>query len=223
MKITNNHEFYFLDSAYQEKHKELFAFFENLGIDIEINQDFAGLKTLLTSKDKDDYPYDFDTAFETKMDNSTAFVLYAKIGNEVVATYAAKKLSMTTFIEAMKEKFSGTYENVSDILGISAYSSCQWVSKNHRGKKIGRVLDHLKKHICFDLMKCTNNYAIHKEALSDYHTEHLGYSNTKKLALIPNGDVGGAGEVIDKIYNITYTTDIEWAEKQSEVKKIYSS
>ena len=46
------------------------------------------------------------------MDNSTAFVLYAKIGNEVVATYAAKKLSMTTFIEAMKEKFSGTYEDV---------------------------------------------------------------------------------------------------------------
>ena len=67
MRINNNHEFYFLDSAYQEKHKELFAFFENLGIDIEINQDFAGLKTLLTSKEKDDYPYDFDTAFETEM------------------------------------------------------------------------------------------------------------------------------------------------------------
>jgi len=222
MKITNNHEFYFLDSAYQEKHKELFAFFENLGIDIEINQDFAGLKTLLTSKEKDDYPYDFDTAFETEMNNNTAFVLYAKIGNEVVATYAAKKLSMTTFIEAMKEKFTGTYEDVSDILGISAYSSCQWVSKNHRGKKIGRVLDHLKKHICFDLMKCDNNFAIHKEALSDYHTEHLGYSNTKKLALIPNGDVGGAGEAIDKIYNITYTTDTEWSNKQSEIKAIYS-
>ena len=115
------------------------------------------------------------------------------------------------------------YKNVSDISGISAYSSCQWVSKNHRGKKIGRVLDHLKKHICFDLMKCDINYAIHKEALSDYHTEHLGYSNTKKLALIPNGDVGGAGEAIDKIYNITYTTDTEWINKQSEIKEIYSS
>ena len=72
-------------------------------------------------------------------------------------------------------------------------------------------------------MKCDINYAIHKEALSDYHTEHLGYSNTKKLALIPNGDVGGAGEAIDKIYNITYITDIEWAEKQSEIKTLYSS
>ena len=35
-----------------------------------------------------------------------------------------KKLSMTTFIKAMKEKFSGTYEDVSDILGISAYDIC---------------------------------------------------------------------------------------------------
>ena len=47
-------------------------------------------------------------------------------------------------------------------------------------------------------MKCDNNFAIHKEALSDYHTEHLGYSNTKKFFLIPNGDVGGAGELLIK-------------------------
>ena len=222
MTITNNHEFYVLDTVFKNKHTELFAFLEGQNADVEINQDFAGLKTLLLSKDKDDYPYDFDPAFETSMDNATAFVLYLKIDDEVVATYAAKKLAMTTFIEAMKEKFNGTYEDVSDILGTSAYSSCQWVSKNHRGKKLGRVLDHLKKHICFDLLKCTNNYAIHKEALKDYHTEHLGYSTTKKLALIPDGDVGGAGEKIDKIYNITYTTISEWTDKQSDIKALYS-
>ena len=62
-----------------------------------------------------------------------------------------------------------------------------------------------------------------KEALKEYPTEHLSYSNSKKLATIPNGDVGGAGEAIDKIYNITYITDIEWAEKQSEIKTLYSS
>tara|TARA_Y100000389_G_scaffold165189_1_gene169277 strand:- start:25 stop:693 length:669 start_codon:yes stop_codon:yes gene_type:complete len=222
MAIINNHEFYPLDSAYQEKHKELFDFFINQGVDVEINQDFAGLKTILTSKDKDDYPYDFDPAFEFDLNNATAFVLYLKIENEVVATYAAQKLSISTFISEMKEHFPGTYEDIPDLDGISAYSSCQWVSKDHRGKKLGRVLDHLKKHICFDLMKCTNNYAIHKEALSDYHTEHLGYSQNKKLALIPNGDVGGAGEVIDKIYNITYTTIWEWDSKQSEIKALYS-
>ena len=222
MTINNNHEFYALDTAYQEKHKEIFDFFESQGVDVEINQDFAGLKTLLLSKDKDDYPYDFDSAFESNLDNATGFVLYLKINDEVVATYAAKKLAMTTFIEAMKEKFSGTYEDISDLVGTSAYSSCQWVSKDHRGKKLGRVLDHLKKHICFEYLKCTNNYAIHKEALADYHTQHLGYSTTKKLALIPNGDVGGAGEVIDKIYNITYTTISEWEAKQSDIKALYS-
>ena len=223
MAQINNHEFYGLDTDYVTKHKELFYFFDGQNLDVEINDDFAELKTILTSKDKDDYAYDFDPAFESYLDNATGFILYLRYNNEIVATYAAKKLSMTTFIEAMKEKFSGTYEDVSDILGISAYSSCQWVSKDHRGKKIGRVLDHLKKHICFDLMKCTNNYAIHKEALKEYHTEHLSYSNSKKLATIPNGDVGGAGEAIDKIYNITYITDIEWAEKQSEIKTLYSS
>jgi len=222
MSIINNHEFYVLDTVFQNKHKEIFDFFNNQGVDVEINEDFASLKTILLSKDKDDYPYDFDPSFELELDNAKAFVLYLKIDGEVVATYAAQKLSMTSFIDLMKGHFSGTYEDVSDVLGTSAYSSCQWVSKNHRGKKLGRVLDHLKKHICFDLMKCTNNYAIHKEALTDYHTEHLGYSNSERLALIPNGDVGGAGEVIDKIYNITYTTIWEWDSKQSEIKALYS-
>jgi len=222
MSIINNHEFYVLDTVFQNKHKEIFDFFNNQGVDVEINEDFASLKTILLSKDKDDYPYDFDPTFELELDNAKAFVLYLKIDGEVVATYAAQKLSMTSFIDLMKGHFSGTYEDVSDVLGTSAYSSCQWVSKNHRGKKLGRVLDHLKKHICFDLMKCTNNYAIHKEALTDYHTEHLGYSNSERLALIPNGDVGGAGEVIDKIYNITYTTISEWEAKQSDIKALYS-
>ena len=222
MSIINNHEFYVLDTVFQNKHKEIFDFFNNQGVDVEINEDFASLKTILLSKDKDDYPYDFDPSFELELDNAKAFVLYLKIDDEVVATYAAQKLSMTSFIDLMKGHFSGTYEDVSDVLGTSAYSSCQWVSKDHRGKKLGRVLDHLKKHICFDLMKCTNNYAIHKEALTDYHTEHLGYSNSERLALIPNGDVGGAGEVIDKIYNITYTTISEWEAKQSDIKALYS-
>ena len=222
MSIINNHEFYVLDTVFQNKHKEIFDFFNNQGVDVEINEDFASLKTILLSKDKDDYPYDFDPSFELELDNAKAFVLYLKIDDEVVATYAAQKLSMTSFIDLMKGHFSGTYEDVSDVLGTSAYSSCQWVSKDHRGKKLGRVLDHLKKHICFDLMKCTNNYAIHKEALTDYHTEHLGYSNSERLALIPNGDVGGAGEVIDKIYNITYTSISEWEAKQSDIKALYS-
>ena len=71
-------------------------------------------------------------------------------------------------------------------------------------------------------MKCDNNFAIHKSDLRDYHVNHLAYSNSKRLAVIPNGDVGGAGEVIDKEYWIAYSSNTEWADKQSEVKTLYT-
>ena len=222
MAQINNHEFYGLDTDYVTKHKELFDFFDGQNLDVEINDDFAELKTILTSKDKDDYAYDFDPAFESYLDNATGFILYLRYNNEIVATYAAKKLGLNTFIENMKLKYPGNYDTSEDFSGQSAYSSCQWVSKDHRGKKWGRVLDHLKKHICFDLMKCETNYAIHKSDLRDYHVNHLAYSNNQRLAVIPNGDVGGAGEVIDKEYWIAYSSNTEWADKQSEVKALYT-
>ena len=223
MAVINNHSSINLDTTFQSNHTELFQFFYKEGLDVEINHDFSGLRTLLLSKEKDDYAYDFDPAFETELNNATGFVLYLKLSGEVVATYAAKKLMYSTFIEGMKAKFDGTYENID--LGNSleeAYSSCQWVSKNHRGKRWGRALDHLKKDIVFDILKCDLNYAIHKEAYKDYHTEHLAYKSSEKLALIPNGDVGGAGEVIDKVYHITYITNTEWTAKQGEIKALYS-
>jgi len=222
MAQINNHEFYGLDTDYVTKHKELFDFFDGQNLDVEINDDFAELKTILTSKDKDDYAYDFDPAFESYLDNATGFILYLRYNNEIVATYAAKKLGLNTFLENMKLKYPGNYDTIDDFPGQSAYSSCQWVSKEHRGKKWGRVLDHLKKHICFDLMKCETNYAIHKSDLRDYHVNHLAYSNNQRLAVIPNGDVGGAGEVIDKEYWIAYSSNTEWADKQSEVKTLYT-
>ena len=222
MAQINNHEFYGLDTDYVTKHKELFDFFDGQNLDVEINDDFAELKTILTSKDKDDYAYDFDPAFESYLDNATGFILYLRYNNEIVATYAAKKLGLNTFLENMKLKYPGNYDTIDDFPGQSAYSSCQWVSKEHRGKKWGRVLDHLKKHICFDLMKCETNYAIHKSDLRDYNFNHLAYSNNQRLAVIPNGDVGGAGEVIDKEYWIAYSSNTEWADKQSEVKTLYT-
>ena len=222
MAQIKNHEFYGLDTAYVEKHKELFDFFESQNLDVEINDDFIELKNILTSKDKDDYAYKFDPAFETYLDKATGFVLYLRYNNDIVATYAAKKLSLQTFIKEMKLVYPGNYETINDFEGKQAYSSCQWVSKEHRGKKWGRVLDHLKKNICFDLMKCDTNFAIHKSDLRDYHVNHLAYSNSKKLAVIPNGDVGGAGEVIDKEYWIAYSSNTEWADKQSEVKALYT-
>ena len=48
MAQINNHEFYGLDTAFVEKHKELFDFFNSQNLDVEINDDFAELKTILT-------------------------------------------------------------------------------------------------------------------------------------------------------------------------------
>ena len=50
-----------------------------------------------------------------------------------------------------------------------------------------------------------------------------GISSEEKLATIPNGDVGGAGEAIDKVYNIAWTTKDEWLIKRHEVKSLYTS
>ena len=117
MAQINNHEFYGLDTDYVAKHKELFDFFDGQNLDVEINDDFAELKTILTSKDKDDYAYDFDPAFETFLNNATGFVLYLKYNNEVVATYAAEKLNLETFIENMKLKYPGNYDNIDNFSG----------------------------------------------------------------------------------------------------------
>mgnify|MGYP007000430073 len=72
---------------------------------------------------------------------ATGFILYLRYNNEIVATYAAKKLGLNTFLESMRLKYPGNYDTIDDFSGQSAYSSCQWVSKEHRGKKWGRVLD----------------------------------------------------------------------------------
>ena len=49
MAIINNHSSINLDANFQGKHTELLQYFYNKGMNIEINDDFAGLKTFLTS------------------------------------------------------------------------------------------------------------------------------------------------------------------------------
>ena len=78
-------------------------------------------------------------------------------------------------------------------------------------------------NIIFDLLNGDVNFAIHKEAFKDYHINGLHYDKSEKIALIPNGDVGGAGEKIDKVYHVAWTTKTSWASKQSEVRALYTS
>ena len=67
------------------------------------------------------------------------------------------------------------------------------------------------------------DFADFKEAFKDYHINGLHYSNSEKFATIPNGDVGGAGEKIDKVYNIAWISKDEWLIKRNEVKSLYTS
>ena len=222
MAVINNHSSISLDTNFQSNHKELLQFFYNQGLNIEINDDFGALKTFLTSLDKSDYPYSFDPAFEGVSNLKDAFALYIKNGDDIYATYAAKIFNYENFVMEMKAIFEGNYEDVNIDGGNQIYSSCQWVKKEQRGKKFGMCLDHLKKNISFDVLGGDVNFAIHKETFKDYHLNGLHYANSVKLATIPNGDVGGAGEAIDKIYHVTWSTKESWASKQSEVKSLYS-
>ena len=224
MTIINNNQRVQLDESFQAKHETLLNFFSNNELDIEISNDFVGLKTHLTSLSKEEYPYDFDQAFD-RVDkiSPNSFVLYLKSGDSIVSTYSATELKLDTFYAGMRDVHTGTYENVDVDLGWSFYSSCQWVSKDHRGKKFGVCLDHLKKNIVFDVLNGDIQYAIHKEAFTDYHLNDLHYDNSVKLATIPNGDVGGAGDETDKIYNLTWATNSSWASKQDDVRKLYTS
>ena len=223
MAIINNHSTINLDAGFQGDHSELLQFFFNQGLNVEITDNATELKTFLESLSDEEYPYNFDAAFNESFIDGEGFALFLKNGDTIVSTYAAKGFDKNVFVEGMKEIYEGTYENVDLGVGQPCYSSCQWVAKSHRGKKFGMCLDHLKKNIIFDKTRYNINYAIHKETFKDYHLNGLHYSNSEKLATIPNGDVGGAGEKIDKVYNIAWISKDEWLIKRNEVKSLYTS
>jgi hypothetical protein len=122
----------------------------------------------------------------------------------------------TTYNNSVEETFGvhPTYEispeNPAD-QGVQYYSSCQWVHQDYRGQKFGRVLDHLKKNICFDIFNARLQYAIHKESLKDYHLNDLNYSNSEWFATKASGDV----------FNIAWITKEEWTDKLDDVRKLY--
>ena len=171
---------------------------------------------------------------ETMVYGGDDFALYLKKDNEIIATYAAKVLAFGQFNEDFENYFyqeSGTnpdmnIDELSNLImynpGRHMYSSCQWVSTSHRGKGMGMMLDHLKKNICFDIFDADSNYAIHKEAFKEYHLKGLHYEDSIWMATVPQGNVGGAGEEKDKIYNVTWVTKENWANKLDDVRKLYN-
>ena len=233
MAIIDKHAGVKIDKAFSDKHVEMFAFFDSKGIDVEVSDNFKDFQHFLTHLSPDDYPYRFDVSFEPGNLNETAFALMLKQDDKIIATYAAKDLDIKYFVKDFKEfvddgantYFSkeGICPDIPNFEGIQMYSSCQWVSKDHRGKGFGMILDHLKKNICFDIFNADFNYAIHKSQFADYHIKGLHYDESKWLATIPKGDVGGAGEKKDKIYNLTWIAKESWKNKLNDVRKLYTS
>ena len=236
MAIIDNHKSVKIDKSFEDKHPEMFKFFNDRNIDVEVNDDFIGFENFLKSLSKEQYPYQFDEFFSQSMVfGGDDFALYLKKDNEVIATYAAKILNFGAFLEDFESYFyaeSGNQlkinmENLSESILYSPnqrhmYSSCQWVSTSHRGKGMGMMLDHLKKNICFDIFDADSNYAIHKEAFKEYHLKGLHYDDSIWLATVPQGGVGGAGEDKDKVYNVTWVTKENWANKLDDVRKLYN-
>ena len=63
MAIINNHSSINLDASFQGDHSELLQFFFNQGLNVEISDNATQLKTFLESLSDEEYPYNFDAAF----------------------------------------------------------------------------------------------------------------------------------------------------------------
>lgn len=232
MAIIDNHKSVKIDKSFEDKHPEMFKFFNDRNIDVEVSDDFKGLKTFLTSLPKEDYPYNYDEFFDPDKTfnlEDKSFVLYLKKDGNIISTYAAKNMDFTNFYDEFNEYWGvkSSEEKVKELsylftTGDHMYSSCQWVSKEHRGNGFGMTLDHLKKNICFDIFDATSNFAIHKEAFKDYHLNGLHYDESIHLATVPQGDVGGAGEKKDKVYNVCWIKKESWLNKLNDVRKLYN-
>jgi hypothetical protein len=223
MAIIDNHKTVKIDKSFTDNHSEMFAFFDSKGIDVDVCDDFNSFRTFLEGLSKEDYPYNYDGSFSGVID--PGFNLTLKKDNNIIATYAAKGkdivLMQSDFIDYFKCENSST--SLPAFEGKQFYSSCQWVSKDHRGQKFGMILDHLKKNICFDIFGADIQYAIHKDSFKDYHINGLHYDNSEWFATVPQGNVGGAGEENDKVYNVAWITKEGWAGKLNDVRKLYTS
>ena len=209
MAIINNHEHLKIDKAFTDKHNIIFKHLDLHNLDLELSHDFVPFKSLIESLSKDEYPYNYDGTFDIEMESIDGFNMVLKQDGISVATYAAKRWDAIDTSYGYTEHFKCTDtvpipDGLADVR--SFYSSCQWVSKAHRGKKLGIVLDHLKKHICFDIFNADAQYSMHTEDLRDYHINALGYTDSQKLLTIPGG----------KVYNIAWVSKEDWNDKDEE-------
>ena len=232
--IIENHNKIKFNNNFKNKHKGFFNFIDKNNYDIVISDDVVDLENVIKSLSKEEYPYDFDGFFsleKVKKSVNLYFVLKLLHKNEIVATYAARNIDVYKFINALKNHFNVKNfkedvdyylpKNKNFLIKNTYYSSCQWVKTTHRNKNLGVILDHLKKNIIFDLLEGEVNYCIHKELLTDYHKNKLLYEHSEWLMNVPLGNVGGAGDINDKIYHFAWVFKDNWKDIYNQTQLIY--
>ena len=63
MAIIDNHKSVKIDKTFEDKHPEMFKFFNDRNIDVEVSDDFVDFEKFLTSLSKEEYPYNYDEFF----------------------------------------------------------------------------------------------------------------------------------------------------------------
>lgn len=232
--IIENHNRIKFTKNFLDKHKNFFNFINKNNFDLILSDDLFDLKNTMTSLSKVEYPFDYDGFFspeKVKKSENLFFTLQIMDKNNVIATYAARNIDVYKCVSDIKNHFN--VKNFKDdivsclikdknFLSKNAYySSCQWVKTTHRNKNIGLILDHLKKNIVFDLLQGEINYCVHKETLTNYHINKLLYEQSEWLMNVPTGNVGGAGDINDKVYHFAWVFKDNWADKYKQTQLIY--
>lgn len=195
---------------------------------VELFKDISKLRTIIESIPQDDYPYQWDAAFNSEyLETNDYFCILLHQDNRIIGTYAARHMNLKNYLYDIRKIFCE--DKVSDLLKFEQegldkntwYSSLQWISNRSRGKRIGVFLDYIKKSLVFEVYNADYNYAIHKEALCDYHINKLHYDYTEWLMTVVNGNIGGAGSAEDKIYYLCNTSKQNWLSKQDDLYNNY--
>ena len=194
------------------------------GMRVEFFKDIDRLQDIIKSIPKDDYPYKWDAAFNKEyLETNDYFCLTLHQDDRIIGTYAARHMSIKTYMQEIRQLFledrvanSLEFENLA-VDKNAWYSSLQWISKDSRGSRIGVFLDYIKKSIVFEKYNADFNYAIHKQALLDYHLQKLQYNTSEWLMTVEKGNIGGAGGPEDKIYYLCNIDRDSWLSKQNEL------
>lgn len=211
-----------------KNYNQIKTYLDKFNMRVEFFKDIRRLKDVIESIPKDDYPYKWDAAFnEYYLETNDYFCILLYQDDKIVGTYAAREMDIDAYLLEIRDIFQN--DEVSNNLNFevlgknrnSWYSSIQWISKNSRGQRVGVFLDYIKKSLVFEIYCADYNYAIHKQALLDYHLHKLKYDSSEWLMTVKNGNIGGAGGPEDKIYYICNIEKNSWLRQQNELYNNY--